>query len=75
MNIAAVNLKTINNICFWVFSLFYFYQMSGVLFGQSSLVDALNNLIMQFSPVFVIYLAILYNIHFQQSSKENDNEA
>jgi hypothetical protein len=66
-----ISLKKLQNAYFWVFFIFYMYEMLGVLFWDHSFTGALDNLIAEFGPAIYIYLFILYNINFQEKNNEN----
>ncbi len=64
-----ISIKKLQDAYFWVFFIFYMYEMFGVLFLDHSFIGAIDSLIIEFSPAILIYLFILYYMHFQQNTK------
>lgn len=56
--------KTIQNAFFWVFFIFYMYESYFVLFRDESILEAVNNLVVEFTPAILIYVYAMFQKHF-----------
>ena len=62
--------KTIRDSFFWVFFIFYMYESYFVLFGDRTIPEAVNNLVVEFAPAVLIYVYAVFQKHFIDDTKE-----